>query len=239
MTQVNSSMNFLPEDYVEKRQAARSAVVFIGLLLFVVSGVVGAYFYSQMSMKGIFAERDKSRADIEAASARIAKWQEMEHQKEEMVRKAEITTTLMERVKRSALLTELTKLRPGGVNFVAIDLKTKDVTPGGNPKPATDLEKARAMQEGRTSAPKPPTSDVTINVIGTAPTDAEVAAYMTKLQDSDLLTSVALMYSEEFLKDKDEATKPIRRFSVEMHVNPNADLRGGQTASVEKGPKDF
>jgi hypothetical protein len=58
----------------------------------------------------------------------------MEHQKEEMVRKAEITTTLMERVKRSALLTELTKLRPAGVNFVAIDLKTKDVAPPAGAK---------------------------------------------------------------------------------------------------------
>ena len=37
MSQVNTSMNFLPEDYVEKRQAARAAVVFIGLLLLVVS----------------------------------------------------------------------------------------------------------------------------------------------------------------------------------------------------------
>ncbi len=44
-------MNFLPEDYVEKRQAARAAVVFIGLLLVVVGGIVGAYMYTQWQMK--------------------------------------------------------------------------------------------------------------------------------------------------------------------------------------------
>jgi len=57
MTQVNTSMNFLPEDYVEKRQAARSAVVFIGLLLAVVGGIVARYLYTQWNMRGVFQER--------------------------------------------------------------------------------------------------------------------------------------------------------------------------------------
>ena len=42
-----SNMNFLPEDYVEKRQATRAAVVFIGLLLIVVGGIVGAWIFTQ------------------------------------------------------------------------------------------------------------------------------------------------------------------------------------------------
>jgi len=65
MSQVNTSMNFLPEDYVEKRQAARAAVVFIGLLLLVVTGVVGAYLYTKWSMKGIFQQRDSVNAGFE------------------------------------------------------------------------------------------------------------------------------------------------------------------------------
>jgi hypothetical protein len=59
MSQMKSSMNFLPEDYVEKRQASRAAVVFIGLLLLVVGGLVGAYLFTQRSMKAIFEQRDK------------------------------------------------------------------------------------------------------------------------------------------------------------------------------------
>src|SRR5438552_1114157 len=103
MTQMNTSMNFLPEDYVEKRQAARAAVVFIGLLLAVVGGIVGAYMYQQWQMKEIFLERDRVNAAFEDASKKIAEAQELERQEERMIAKAEITTTLMEKVRRSQL----------------------------------------------------------------------------------------------------------------------------------------
>src|SRR4051812_14218877 len=120
MSQVNTSMNFLPEDYVEKRQATRTAIVFIGLLLVVVGGIVGAYLYSQWNMSGVFRERDRVNTAFEDASKKIAEAQELEKQKENMIRKADTITALMERVRRSVLLGELTKLRPNGVNFLGM-----------------------------------------------------------------------------------------------------------------------
>ena len=225
MTQANSSMNFLPEDYVEKRQAARAAVVFIGLLLLVVSAVVGTYLYTQWTMKGVFLERDRVRKEFEDASKAIAEAQEWERRKEEMVHKAEVTTTLMERVKRSALLGELSRLRPNGVSFVSLELKAKEMAQPA-PQPNNDPNKAK------TEIPKPPVMDVTMILMGTAPTDSEVAAYMASLQKSDILTGVALMFSEEYRKDKEAPA--VRRFSVEMHVDPNADLRGSGFANAEK-----
>src|ERR1041384_2510705 len=101
MTQMNASMNFLPEDYVEKRQAARAAVVFIGLLLVVVGGIVGAYMYTQWHNKGVFEDNDRATAAIQEASKRIQEAKDLENQKARMVAKAEITASLMERVRRS------------------------------------------------------------------------------------------------------------------------------------------
>jgi hypothetical protein len=225
-------MNFLPEDYVEKRQAARAAVVFIGLLLLVVGGVVGTYLFTQQSMKGIFAERDRVNAAYEDAAKKIAEAEALEKQEEEMVRKAEITTTLMERVKRSALLSALAAMRPQGVTFVLIDLKSKEIAPLPGSQPNSDLNKAANLQAGKVEIPKPPQMDVTIILTGTAPTDAEVAAYMAKLQKSEILTGVALMYSEQFKKEKDGPE--LRKFSIEMHLNPEADLRVTASAAIEK-----
>jgi len=216
-------MNFLPEDYVEKRQATRAAIVFIGLLLFVVTGVVGTYLYMQWSMKGVFAQRDHVNLQYEEASKKIAEAQEMEKQKERMVEKAEVTTALMERVRRSALLGELTRLLPQGVRFASLDLKTKEMAQPAGANPNAALEKARQGQGGKVETPKAPLMDVTLILTGIAPTDSDVATYMSSLQHSDLLTGVALLYSEELKKNKDD--QPVRRFSVEMHVDPNADLR--------------
>jgi Tfp pilus assembly protein PilN len=222
MSQVNSSMNFLPEDYVEKRQAARAAVVFIGLLLLVVGGIVGSYLYKQWTMKGIFAEHDRVNAAFDDASKQIAKAQELEKQKEDMARKFEITATLMERVRRSDLLTELTNQLPKGVRFVGFDLKA------GEAKGPSEVDRMRAAASGKPLPPKTPPSDIALELVGTAPTDGEVAAYMTALQKSPLLVNVTLLYSEEFKKDKDKDKDAVnvRRFCVAMHINPSADLRG-------------
>jgi len=236
MSQVNTSMNFLPEDYVEKRQAQRAAVMFIGLLLVVVGGVVGAYKYTQFQAKADFDTRDRVSAEFEEASKKIAEQQQLEKRKEEMVRKAEITTSLMERVKRSTLVGELTRLLPTGVNFVGMELKSKDVVTPQNVHGNSELEKAQRLKDGLPAeAVKVPAVDVTVTVLGTATTDAEVSEYMAKLGKSPLLTGVALLYSEEFKKSKEDA--PLRKFNLEMHIHPDADLRGGEPL-VEASPKN-
>jgi Tfp pilus assembly protein PilN len=228
MSQVNSSMNFLPEDYVEKRQAARAAVVFIGLLLIVVGGIVGAYMYTQWQMKNVFQEHDQVNARFEEASKKIEEAKELEKQKARMVAKAEITTTLMERVRRSVLLGELTKLRPAKVNFMTLELKSKELpTP---PQPNSDIEKAKRQAEGLPpEAVKPPQVEVSLDLYATAPTDSEVAAYMTALKKSNLLVDVNLLYSEEYKRAGDDKADPVRKFHVEMKLDPAADLRGTGT----------
>lgn len=226
MSQVNTSMNFLPEDYVEKRQAARAAVLFIGLLFAVVGGIVGAYLYQQRNMQGIVQKHDQVLAAVDDASKKIAEAQELEKQKEKMIAKADVITTLMERVHRFTLLYTLAHLRPQGVEFVDINLTSKPMVGPNGAVANTDLDRAQRVAQGLPdSAAKPPDLDVTVNLVGTAPTDKEVGEYMSALHDSPLLTDVKLLYSEEFKtgKDKDEAS--VRKFNVEMHINPAADLR--------------
>jgi Tfp pilus assembly protein PilN len=225
-------MNFLPEDYVEKRQAARAAIAFIGLLLAVVGGVVGAYLFSQHHMKPLVREHDRVNQEFEDASKQIADVQELEKQKERMVSKADIITTLMERVRRSTLLGELTNLRPKGVEFISVDLKSKELSAPAHP--LTDIDRAR--QAANPAEVKAPPVDVTVNLVGTAPADSEVSAYMSALQRSPLVTGVTLLFSEELKKDKDSA--PVRKFNLEFHINPDADLRGSSTTVVEASQKN-
>jgi hypothetical protein len=226
-------MNFLPEDYVEKRQAARAAIVFIGLLLVVVGGIVGAYLFTQWHMKGVFEERDRVFAAYEDAAKQIADAQELQRQKGIMAQKAEIISQLMERVRRSDLLGELTstKMKPKTVNFVSLNLKTHDNPAAPGP---SDIDKARRAAEGQLAVSKIPPADVTIELVGTAPNNLDVANYMASLKESPLLSGVQLIYSEEFRPTKDD--KPVRKFSIEMHINPAADLR--KTTVVEASSKD-
>jgi hypothetical protein len=137
---------------------------------------------------------------------------------------------LVEPVPRSTLLAELARkeVRPQGVNFVSIELKSRPLeTPQA--APPSDLEKARRAEQGLPAA-KAPTMDVTVDLVGTAATDADVSAYMAALQKSPLLTGVTLLYSEEFRKNKEDPA--LRRFNFEMHINPEAGLRVGGVATA-------
>ncbi len=102
-----------------------------------------------------------------------------------MVAKAENVTTLMERVRRSVLLGELTKLRPGNVNFVSVELKSKELPPdAGANRAQSDLERAKRASDGMPPelAAKPPAMEVSIDLTATALTDSEVASYMSALK---------------------------------------------------------
>jgi hypothetical protein len=122
-----------------------------------------------------------------------------------------------------------------------MELKTKETQAGqGAARPNSDLEKARRAQEGLPpEAIKPAVVDTAFDLVGIAPTDAEVAQYMNALQKSDLLSDVNLLFSEEWVKpgeDKEKGEK-LRRFHVEMKINPNADLRGVSVAGA--GPEKW
>ena len=166
MTQSNSSMNFLPEDYVEKRQAARTAVICIGLLVIVVTGIVGAWLFVQWQARPTFEQAAKVDAEFDDMSKKISEAQEMNAEKAKMLAKAELTTTLMERVRRSALLEELTRLQPKGVNMVSLEMKSREL-----PQPQlSDVDKAKRQQDGLPPEPeKPPEFEFTLDLIGTAP----------------------------------------------------------------------
>jgi Tfp pilus assembly protein PilN len=222
MTQSNGSMNFLPEDYVEKRQAARTAVICIGLLVIVVTGIVAAWLFVQWQARPTFEQAAKVDAEYDDMSKQIAEAQDIKSQKATMQAKAELTTSLMERVQRSALLLELTQLQPKGVNMVSLDMKSRQL-----PQPElSDVDKAKRQQDGLPPEPeKPPEFEFTLNLIGTAPADGQVAAYISALGKSKLLSDVNLLFSEEYKRGEGDAKEVLRRFHVEMKINPAADLR--------------
>jgi hypothetical protein len=236
MSQSPNTMNFLPEDYVEKRQAARTAVVFVGLILVVVAGTLATFLWKRWQSEAIFVEQAKVVAQFEEAEKKIAEANEIDRQKATMLAKAELATTLMERVPRNILLQQLTEMQPASVHMVNLELTTKEIKEAGTGAAASDLEKAKRQQEGLPpEAAKPPVREVTVNLISVAQSDADVAKYIAALSKSPLLSDVNLLFSEEFkVGVKENEKKSIRKFHVEMRIAPHADLRqiDGASASL-------
>ena len=219
----NTSMNFLPEDYVEKRQAARTAVICVGLLVVVTTGIVGTWWYKEhFAAKAIYDYEAQVNQQFEDANKQIQEVQEIDSEKAKMMQKAELTTMLMEKVRRSALLEELAKLQPKGVNLVDFELKSKEL-------PVPQMSEAERQKRKEANLPpepeKPPEIEVSVDVVGTAVNDSQVTQYVSALNKSNLLSDVNLLFAEESKKDKGDDSEVIRKFHVEMKINPKADLR--------------
>ena len=74
-----------------------------------------------------------------------------------------------------------------------------------------------------------------LKLTGVAPTDVQVAQFITKLNTSKLVRDVNLVVSDEYIQEKDK----LRKFQIEMTIDPSAEVTAPEpeknTASVELG----
>lgn len=211
---MSQNPDFLPEDYTQRREQHRTAILFIGLFVAVMGGILGAFLFSHSMQRKANAEGEEINRKYEEAGSRLDARRDLDARMREMTAKAEISAMLLERVPRSRLLKEFSELMPKGVSLINLELRSHDVAPA--PVVKSDTEDPNKPPEIQ----RPPEQIVTLNLTGIAPSDELVAKFMTALVHSPILSDVNLLFSEEF-KNKDET---VRRFRIEMHINKDADL---------------
>ena len=245
-----NQLSFLPDDYLE-RKARRRANIVCALGAMMVLGAAGAVFYytEQLSeaVEKRFREVDK---DYTLAAQQIEKVNQMRNQQQQVVRRAELAASLVEKVPRSNVLAEFTNSLPSGLSLLTLTMDSREKV-NASSTPMSAFEMKRAALEGRTVAA--PTAakvyDVFIKLEGVASTDIQVAQFITKLTKSPLFRDVNLVVSEEYkpaqsggyAADPSRTQEILRKFQIEMMLNPNAELMNpvnpnSRTAAVEVTP---
>jgi hypothetical protein len=103
----------------------------------------------------------------------------------------------------------------------------------------SEAEKQRRQTAGLPPEPeKPPEIEVKIDLVGTAINDSQVTQYVSSLNKSALLSDVNLLLAEEAKRDKSDDSETIRKFHVEMKINPKADLRQLASGDALSSVKD-
>jgi Tfp pilus assembly protein PilN len=242
-----NQLSFLPDDYLD-RKARRRANVLCALGALAVLGVaVMVFWYTEKLSAAVekrFTEVDKQYGD---AAARIEKVNQMRSQQQQVVRRAELAASLVEKIPRSNVLAEFTNSLPQGLSLLNITMESREKA--GAPVGAmTAFEAKRAALEGRTAS-VPVTAkvyDVFLKIEGVAATDMQVAQFITKLNRSALFKDVNLVVSEEFKQQvlsnngQRQDGDVMRKFQIEMMLNPNAEVMNPvnpntRTAAVEVG----
>lgn len=194
-----SNINFVPDDYVENNESRRTNLLCVGLLVIVMTALGGAFVTIKVRQKACQSQEELVNAKMSKMQEAIAQFEELQTKRKEMMRTALTTAELLEPVPRSVLLATLTNNLPPGASLVRLSLVQKDT--GGRPKSKTSNYKAAQNKKnaGQDVSDSPEKRlETFIDIEGIAPTDLQVASYIERLGNCDLLHKVALVESKEF-----------------------------------------
>ncbi len=230
--------SFLPQDYIERRIQRRTNILSLTLFVIVMSGVVGAYIVTDQQRQKVEAEQAEVANEFTRAASQLDELDRLNRQKHVMLRKSRVTGALVERFPRTTLLAELINRMPTTVSLISFDLETKTVK---RTRTLTKLERAKQKQRaqqknaknGTEDIPEPPETEVSVQLIGLAPTDADVADFMAGLSQCPMFQNLNLAYSEEVTVEE----QPMRKFRVEMTLDQALDMEAYEPQRVARHPK--
>jgi Tfp pilus assembly protein PilN len=227
-----NQLSFLPEDYLETKRQQRTNFICAGLFVLIMTGVGVAFTITEKQTRAVEREHTETGKRHAEAASLIEQGRQLKEKQFKMNAQANLTASLLERVPRSVLLAELTNAKPGGVSFLDLMLDSKvhsGATAGSGAKSQFEIKRA-AMDAANGSGPKSSNEpalakvyDVTVKVTGVADNDSQVAQFMAALNKSKLVRDVNLLISDEFIV----ADVKMRKFQVDMSVDPNAEVQPG------------
>lgn len=223
-----NQLSFLPEDYLELKAQRRTNAICASLFAVVILGIGGAFHITERSVKAVQLEYAEVMRRYADAAKPIEQFRQMQEQQRKMETQATLSASLLEKVPRSFLLAELTNALPSTVSLLdfSLEAKTRNVTVDPRQFQTMYEQKKAEIDAAKVNAAvaaKPKLYDVTLRVTGVADNDVQVAAFMTKLKQSDLLTNVNLVVSDEFAPNSKDSK--LRKFQIEMTLNPNAEVK--------------
>jgi Tfp pilus assembly protein PilN len=217
------NINFVPDDYVQKRESVRTNVMYLILFLIVMIGLGGTFMVLKFRQKAISTQASIVAEKMEKAQKDIAKLEDLQAKRKQMMKAALMTAELIEPAPRTVILAELTNTLPSGVSLQNLKLVEKQAVVTSQTSKANSYDQAKAAAD---KAASPSTAapekivETCIEIEGIAPSDIQVAAYIAQLNNSALLDNLALVLSKEYIKD--EVT--FREFKLTANLKKNVHL---------------
>lgn len=217
--------SFLPADYVEKKRERRANLLCLTLFLIVIFGVVAAFFVTNRQWETVREQQQMINVRYAQAAKDIEQLKQLEAQKAEMLAKAELTAALVEKAPRSRVMAEIINRLPDKAALLELELSSERPRVRRMAPPQTQQPQSLTSQADGAAPATPkievPRMTVTLAIVGVASTHNDVATFVTRLQQCELLERVDLKYSEATTIDDRELNK----FLIETRLRPDADAR--------------
>jgi len=229
-----SLINLLPHDYYQRRQGRRTNLICVVLFAVVMSGIISASMVSRSNANETRAIMEDLNRSYSQAAQTISQMQTLKDQRQTILDKRKRIAALQDPVPKSIVLAVLTNARPDGVSLLSVKLESR-FDPPKKPKQKLAV-KATKKKDADEPPPKPKPSiepHVTVEIIGLAQTDFQVARYLANLTDSGLTASVDLSYTQDYRpggsRDKDkpveEMFRDLREFRLKCRLHKKIDAK--------------
>jgi len=193
------NINFVPDDYIQNNESRRTNLMYLVLFVVLMIALVGSFMTIKIRQRACSIKEKLVNTKMAQIQEAIKQFEELQAKRGEMMRTALTTAELLEPVPRSVLLASLTNNLPPGVSLLKLSLLQKEPKQSN---PAAPSSKYQAAQANKKAAAENNVSqekllETHIDIEGMAPSDLQVAAYIERLSNSNLLDDVALVESKE------------------------------------------
>jgi len=226
-----ATINFVPDDYVQQRQASRANVLYL-MLLMAMLGAIGITFgFIKMRQRAVQTELVQLNERMAKAQQQIAQLEELKEKSKTMMKTMVMTAELLEPVPRSIVLASLTNNLPSGVSLLEFGLEEKEtqIVRSASKSSGGSQYKNKAAAA---SVPAEPLKTVSTNLLikGIAPSDIQVAGFIANLSNSILFDQVSLVESKEVEIEKIK----YREFRLSAMIKPNLALTKEDIDSIRE-----
>jgi Tfp pilus assembly protein PilN len=156
-------VDFLPGGYLETKSRRRSGVIFGALFGVIIGGVIILDLALRISIKQLRNQQEAVEQKCVQANQTIEDIKNIREEEEALARHAELAASLLEKLPRSSILSEIGRALPADVSLVDLNLNVGD----------------RRL-----------TPDATVELKGLAASDAQVTELVTQLNRSKLFSKV-------------------------------------------------
>jgi len=224
-----NQLSFLPDDYLERKAQRRANAICAVLFILVMGGVGFASYIQDRQGKRVDDDYAQIEQQYLAEARRLAQVKQMTEKQKRISQQADLAASLLERVPRHAVLSEITSAAEApNISLLELVLESKP-----RPKATSATEAAKTAYEQKKAArqasntktsgppqPEPKVFDVFLKLTGVARTDVQVAQFLSTVSRSKMFKDANLIISDEFKVGEEK----LRRFQIDMMLAPDAEV---------------
>jgi Tfp pilus assembly protein PilN len=227
--------SFLPADYVQRKTELRNNIITLTLFALAMGVVAVTFFMKDMEWRKVRDQYVAVNEAYEAEGQKIEQLKQLEAQRAQMMEKAQITSALVERIPRWAVLGEIHLRMPRTMWLETFEVKsTRNDAGASQGLPLTRPAGVQSLTDGAAAAAAekkivPPSFSYQMTILGSAERNNDVADFLTSLKRSPIFKNVELT----FIRESREGEKVVRRFEILTSLRTEVEQKV-LLASLEK-----